>query len=85
MWEFEKDWVLLLSIVPGQMEAAILRSRLESGGIPVALRYESVGSLYGISSHELGEVRVFVPKEFLDSARCLLSLEGPPDSREEAA
>jgi|TARA_B100001971_G_C18013944_1_gene443831 hypothetical protein len=85
MWNSEKDWVLLLSIVQGQMEAAILRSRLESEGIPVVLRYESVGSLYGITSNELGEVRVFVPQGFLDSARRLISLDRRPDSREEAA
>lgn len=69
MWDSEQDWVMLLGVVQGQVEAAILRSRLESEGIPVVLQYESVGPLYGITSNELGEVRVLVPKEFLDPAR----------------
>jgi hypothetical protein len=72
MWESEREWVLLLRVVQGQMEAAILRSRLESEGIPVVLEYESVGPLYGITSNELGEVRVLVPTEFLDPARRLI-------------
>ncbi len=75
MWESEREWVILLRVVAGQMEAAILRSRLESEGIPVVLRYESVGPLYGITSNELGEVEVLVPGEFLDSARRVLFLE----------
>ena len=85
MWESEQDWALLLIVVQGQMEAAIIRSRLESEGIPVLLRYESVGSLYGITSNELGEVRVLVPKEFLDPARRIITPEGWPEFREDAA
>ncbi|MFQ5694279.1 MAG: putative signal transducing protein [Nitrospinota bacterium] len=72
MWESEQEWANLLCVVPGQMEASILRSRLESEGIPVVLQYESVGSLYGLISNELGEVQVLVPKRFLDPARRLL-------------
>ncbi len=69
MWDIEQDWVLLLRVVQGQMEALILRSRLESEGIPVWLQYESVGFLYGITANELGEVRVMVPRDFLDPAQ----------------
>lgn len=76
---------MLLRVVQGQMEAAILRSRLESEGIPVALRYESVGPLYGITSNELGEVQVFVPRGFLDPARRLLFPDGRIDPQGEEA
>lgn len=85
MWESERDWVLLLRAVQGQMEAAILRSRLESEGIPVVLEYESVGPLYGIISNELGEVRVLVPAEFLDQARQLIFPKDGPESQESEA
>ena len=76
---------MLLRVVQGQLEAAIVRSRLESEGIPVVLRYESVGPLYGITSNELGEVQVFVPREFLDPARRALFPEEQPKTPEEEA
>ena len=85
MWEIKQDWVLLLSVVQGQMEALILRSRLESEGIPVWLQYESVGSLYGITANELGEVRVMVPRDFLDPARRALFPDDRRDLGEAAA
>ena len=85
MWDIEQDWVLLLSVVQGQMEALILRSRLESEGIPVCLQYESVGSLYGITANELGEVRVVVPRDFLGPARRALFPDDRGDLGEAAA
>ncbi len=85
MWESEQGWVMLLRVVQGQLEAAIVRSRLESEGIPVVLQYESVGPLYGITSNELGEVQVLVPREFLDPARRVLFLEEQPKTPEEEA
>jgi len=45
---------------------------LESAGIPVFLRYESIGQVYGLTLDGLGEVQVQVPAEYVQEARELL-------------
>ena len=67
----------------GQMEANVVKSRLESEGIPVVLRYESAGIVFGLSVDGLGEVKVQVPPQFERDAKAILaeieSGEQPPD------
>jgi len=41
---------------------------LESEGIPVYLKYESAGIIYGILADGIGEVRILVPKECAEEA-----------------
>jgi hypothetical protein len=66
----------------GQMEANVVKSALESEGIPVVLRYESAGIVFGLSIDGLGEVRVQVPPEFETEAKEILAAaqedEQPP-------
>ena len=57
----------------GQLPAHVVKGRLESVGIPVLLRYESLGIVYGITVDGLGEVRVMVPASRADEARRLLA------------
>lgn len=54
------------------MEAEIIKSRLESFGIPSSLRFETAGRLMGISMNGLGKVRVMVPEDELERAREIL-------------
>jgi hypothetical protein len=58
------------------MEAQIIKGRLESEGIPVLLRYESAGVIYGITIDGLGEVKVMVPEHLADAAREILEHSG---------
>jgi hypothetical protein len=54
-----------------------LKGKLESEGIPVILRYESVGfTLYGITVDGLGEVEIRVPASFAEKAREILEETG---------
>ncbi len=55
-----------------QMEAHIIKGRLESEGIPVLLSYESAGLVYGITVDGLGEVKVMVPKHLAEEAQEIL-------------
>jgi hypothetical protein len=55
-----------------QIEAHIIKGRLESEGIPTFLNYESAGLVYGITIDGLGEVRIMVPTEFIEKARDIL-------------
>ena len=58
-----------------QMEAQIIKGRLESEGILVLLDYESAGLVYGLTIDGLGEVRLMVPEPLADEAREILSID----------
>jgi len=59
-------------VTQGHMVAEVIKSKLESAGIPVLLDYESIGRIYGITMDGLGEVRVKVPEAFAEEALELL-------------
>lgn len=56
----------------GGVVANILKGKLEEAGIPVLLKYESLGSVVGVTVDGLGEVRIMVPKRFEELAKQLL-------------
>ena len=58
--------------VPGLMKAQVLKTKLESAGIPVLLDYESLGQVMGITVDGLGAVRIMVPQDRAEEARDLL-------------
>ena len=62
-----------LVAVEGSMEAEIIKSKLESYGIPVLLQYEAAGRIFGITMDGLGKVRVLVPQDLLEEARKVLA------------
>jgi hypothetical protein len=62
-----------LVAVEGSMEAEIIKSKLESFGIPVLLQYEAAGRIFGITMDGLGKVRVLVPLDLLEEARKVLA------------
>lgn len=57
-----------IATVGGQMEALILKSRLEAERIPVHLSYDSAGSVYAFSRTNLGAVHIMVPEAFAEAA-----------------
>jgi hypothetical protein len=57
------------------MEAQVMKSHLESEGIPVCLKYESAGIIYGITVDGLGETDIMVPARLAQDARIILGLE----------
>ena len=57
----------------GQLEAQVIKTKLESAGIPVLLDYESAGVILGITVDGLGEVRVMVPEAMAQEAEDLLN------------
>ncbi len=66
------DEQLVTVYVARQIEAHIIKGRLESEGIPALLSYESAGLVYGITVDGIGEVRVMVPERLADEAREVL-------------
>jgi hypothetical protein len=57
-----------------QIEAQIIKGRLENEGIPVLLSYDSASLVYGLTVDGLGEVRIMVPAHLLEEAKGILGL-----------
>ena len=58
-----------------QIEAQIIKARLESEDIPVLLSYESIGLVYGFTINGLGEVKIMVPEFMAEEARKILGID----------
>ena len=55
-------------IAQGMAQASIISGRLETEGIPIKLKYEAAGRIYGLTVDGLGEVIVQVPASLLEEA-----------------
>jgi hypothetical protein len=62
----------VVHIAQGELEANVIKSHLESEGIPVLLEYESVGRVIGLTVDGLGEIKVLVPKRFAEEAKRII-------------
>ncbi|MGD0354372.1 MAG: DUF2007 domain-containing protein [Dehalococcoidia bacterium] len=60
----------------GQPEAEVIKGRLTIEGIPAVLKYESVGSVYGLTMDGLGQVDVQVPAKYESTAREVIADSG---------
>jgi hypothetical protein len=69
----EKTGVTTVYVASGQLEAEIIKGRLESEGIPAILRYEAAGLIYGFTIDGLGQVEVQVPSSLAQHAREILA------------
>ncbi len=59
----------------GYWEAQIMKSHLESEGIPAILQYESTGLVWGLTVDGLGQTKVLVPEHLAEEAREILEVE----------
>ena len=57
-----------------QMEAQIIKGRLESEGIPTLLSYDSASLVYGLTIDGLGEVKILVPEHLAKEAKEILEI-----------
>lgn len=71
--------------VGGELEAEAIRTALESAGIPVRIKMESVAKLIAVTVDGLGKVEVLVPPERLEEARAVLDSVVDPDELVEEA
>jgi len=60
----------------GQLEAHIIKGKLESEGIPALLQYES--EIFGLTVDGMGEVRILVPEPQADEAREVIARTEEP-------
>jgi len=58
-----------------QIEAQIIKGRLENEGIPVLLSYDSSSLVFGLTVDGLGGVKIMVPERFAEQAREILRVK----------
>jgi hypothetical protein len=68
----DKSEFIVIKIVQGEARANVIKAHLESEGIPVYLKYESAGIIYGIIADGIGEVKILVPREFQEEAKRII-------------
>ncbi len=59
----------------GMLGAEVVKAKLEAAGIPVLLRYEAAGQLFGLTVDGLGGVEVCVLEECAEDAAALVEEE----------
>ena len=65
----EKSDFVAICTVQGEFQANVIKSHLESEGIPVLLKYESAGRVFGLTVNGLGAVKILVPQELAEEAK----------------
>jgi len=75
----KSDFVVVM-VVQGEVRANVIKSHLESEGIPVMLKYEGAGRIYGILADGMGEVKILVPEDWADEARHIIEPVEPPEN-----
>lgn len=65
-----------------QVEAELIKGMLESNGIPVLLKYESLGPVYGLTIDGLGQVEVQVPYKYVRDANNLINNQTDNDMKQ---
>jgi hypothetical protein len=63
---------VLIHIAQGELEANIIKSHLESEGIPVLLKYGGGGTVFGLTVDGWGEIEVLVPQELAEEAKHII-------------
>ena len=69
------DELVEIRVVEGFLEGEILKSKLESFGVPCLLKSETAKRLFGLTLNGLGKVKVVVPKQFKEKAEEILNEE----------
>jgi hypothetical protein len=69
----KKSDLVLVYTAQGELEASVIKSHLESEGIPVLLKWEALGRVTGLTMDGLGQVKIMVPQEFAEDARLIIS------------
>jgi len=70
----EKEELVVIGSA-SQLEAHIIKGRLESEGIPALLSYNSSSVVFGLVVDGLGEVKIMVPASFAEEAKEILKVK----------
>lgn len=62
-------------VAQNQMEAQVIKGRLESEGIPAIIRGEALGAIYGLTTGSLAQTAVLVPAPLAEKAQLILQID----------
>jgi len=65
--------LVVVAKVQGAIVANVLKSHLESEGIPVLLKYEAAGTIYPLTVDGIGEVKILVPSGCAEEAKRIIA------------
>ena len=69
--ELEQEPVMVW-VAQNQMEAQVIKGRLESEDIPAIVRGEALGAIYGLTTGSLAQSAIFVPAPLAEKAQLIL-------------
>jgi len=67
----DEKWVFLM-YAKNQVEASIIKEKLEAEGIPVFIKQEAIGKIYYLTVNGLGEIKILVPSSMKEKAKKIL-------------
>lgn len=80
--ESSRSGLVEICTVQGELAAYIIKSHLESEGIPVLLKWESAGRVYGLTVDGLGQVSILVPGELAEKTKYITEPQKTGQSEE---
>lgn len=63
---------VIVWVAQNQMEAQVIKGRLESEGIPALVRGEALGAIYGLTTGSLAQTAILVPAPLAERAQLIL-------------
>ena len=63
---------VVICTVQGELAADVIKTHLESEGIPVLLEYDSASRVFAITVDGLGGIKVLVPRELAEEAKHII-------------
>ena len=80
----DKPNFVAISTVQGELVANVIKSHLESEGIPVVLQYDDIimGKNFGPTLNKLAQVNILVPQELAEEARQIIKPREPGQAEE---
>jgi hypothetical protein len=80
---YRRDDLVCIATLYGQLQAQVIKTKLEAAGIPALLQYESYGLVLGLTVDGMGQVRVMVPEALAEEALQVLDI-GPDEDEPDA-
>jgi hypothetical protein len=65
----------------GELEAQVIKSLLDSFGIPSVLQSQAPGSVYALTADGMGEYRVMVVRELAGEARRIIEAQADENTK----
>ncbi len=73
MMKNDETWYVLTEVFTLE-ESNLIRGMLETAGIPVEVKQESAGELFGLTVGPLSKIQIMIPVQYKEEAEELIAL-----------